>query len=54
MATWVLVILMYDPTGHAVAMTNIQGFNSLESCVRQVDFVRTRSKTADAYCIEVK
>ena len=53
---WVLIILMNNYNGNMYAMTSqtIPGFTTQEACVAQIDWIKTRSSTRDAYCVYVK
>jgi hypothetical protein len=56
MHLWVMVIVMQFGVGYHNAMTSqtISGFESKEACLSQLEFVRDRNSTYDAYCISVK
>jgi hypothetical protein len=53
---WVLIILMNNYSGYdsAVSSQMIPGFTTQEACTAQIDWLKTRTSTRDAYCVYVK
>lgn len=52
---WVLIILMFNYNGNtSMTSQSVTGFTTQEACTAQVDWLRSRTTTRDAYCVYVK
>lgn len=54
MTVWILVIMIYVPSGGSIAVDHISGFTSEQTCQRAATKMAQFDKHMKATCIEAK